>query len=305
MAQTLKQRNKTLIIDADSLLYEAASVNQVVYDFGEGGSTVETDLEGAKEGLKRSLEAILDETKCTNYLMYITGEYNFRYDVLPSYKHNRAGVAKPLLLPELKQHALKAFPCRMTTKIEADDACSIHVSADPKNTILAHIDKDLNQVEGMHYNWRSKEFYELSYAEGQRAFYEQVLSGDSTDGYRGCPNVGKQRAKDIIDGYLTLRPYEYVFKRGARAGETEIRWECEPDRDIWVSIVSWYLKGHFQEGHIKDAHDYFLARKKAIQQARVARMLRHDEFKGGRVKLWEYKPIKIDLRNVKSYPKSA
>lgn len=301
MAVILKKRSKTLLIDADSLLYEACSVNEIAYEFGAGNRVVEANFDGAIASLNRSIQNILDATKCKNYLMYITGKHNFRYDLLPSYKHNRADALKPILLEKLKEYALGSFACKMTTKIEADDACSIHLSKDPKNHILAHIDKDLNQVEGLHYNWRKDSFYELSYVEGQRAFYEQVLSGDSTDGYIGCPNIGAIRAKEIIDGYIGVLAYEHRFSKGARKGESELRWADIACDDIWDAIISQYLKGHYKLGSILDYKDIDKAQKLALIQARVARMLRWDEFKGGKVILWSYKPLKIDLKSIKAY----
>lgn len=298
MARTLKKRNKTLVIDADSLLYEAASVNEIVYEFGEH-SVTQTNLQGAKDDFDKSIEALLDACKCSKFLMYITGERNFRYGVLPSYKHNRKGVKRPELLPALKEYALSKYPCKMTSKIEADDACTIHLSADPVNNLLAHIDKDLNQVEGLHYNWRKDSFYELSYAEGQRAFYEQVLSGDSTDGYSGCAGIGKQRAKEILDGYVGVEPFEYVFTRGARKGECEWRWNEVEMKDIWEAIVSQYRKAMSKEA--SGPLNIEFCESNALIQARVARMLRHDEFKDGEPVLWSYKPLKIDLRGVKAF----
>lgn len=38
--------------------------------------------------------------------------------------------------------------------------------------------------------------------------------------------------------------------------------------------------------------------KEALTQARVARMLRVDEFKGGKPILWNYKPLNIDLKKL-------
>ena len=47
-----------------------------------------------------------------------------------------------------------------------------------------------------------------------------------------------------------------------------------------------------------DIDNYFMyANDDAIVQARVARMLRVDEFKGGKPILWSYEPLNIDLRN--------
>lgn len=284
----LKKNDKTLIIDADSLLYEAASVNESTFNFSEDNQVVVLDEEGARKSLDEAIEKLKDNTKCSKIQLYLTGKTNFRYDILPTYKHNRKDLPKPQLLPMLKEYAVTKYGAKITTKIEADDACSIHLSNDPINNILAHIDKDLNQVEGEHYNWRKDLRYELSYAQGQRVFFTQVLTGDSTDGYGGCKGIGKKKAEEILNEYL---------KWSISLEGNKIVKKALPCKDIWEAILSWYMKPYYDkcEG---DIDNYFMyANDDAIVQARVARMLRVDEFKGGKPILWSYEPLNIDLRN--------
>lgn len=301
MKNTSKKIKKICLIDADSLLYESASVNQVVFAFSDEDKVIEVDEEGAKEHLDSSIEKIVKATGCTDYLMYITGPTNFRYDVLPTYKHNRKNVERPVLLDMLKEHVLSKHPCKMTSKVEADDACTITYSKNPSKYVLAHIDKDLNQVEGTHYNWRDDLLYEVTKEEALRMFFRQVLIGDSTDGYSGCPLVGVEKAEVILNKYMGVIPVEHVFKSGPRKGQVEIRWQDKPMDDLWDAIVSQYLKAHFRKGTLTDPKDYKGAEELALQQARVARMLRADEFINGEVILWSYKPLDIDLRRDTEY----
>lgn len=294
MAKTQsKKSNLTVIIDADSLLYEAASVNETKYDFGDNNVVTNIDEAGAKRGLKLAIESIIADTKADDYLMYITGSHNFRYDIYPQYKSNRKDVARPALLNTLKEYVLENFKCKMTTKIEADDACTIHMSSNPKGKILAHIDKDLNQVEGKHYNWRTKELYTVSYEDGQKLFYRQILSGDPVDGYCGCKGIGKVLAKKIIDENIEVLPEVYIKTRGKYKGQKELRFvEITSPLSVWDNIVSWYIKAEIMadpEGYKEHgvlARIAKIAEQKALVQARVARMLRSDEFKNGEIILW-------------------
>ncbi|QPH88705.1 hypothetical protein [Campylobacter concisus] len=283
----LKKRDKTLIVDADSLLYEAASVNESTFNFSEDNQAVVLDEEGAKKSLDEAIEKLKDSIRCSKTQLYLTGATNFRYDILPTYKHNRKDLPKPRLLPMLKVYAVDKYGAKITTKIEADDACSIHLSNDPLNNILAHIDKDLNQVEGEHYNWRKDLRYELNYAQGQRVFYTQVLTGDSTDGYGGCKGIGKVKAEEILDEYL---------KWQISLEDDKTIQKSLPCDDIWEAIISWYIKSYYKEMEGNPDTYKTKAIKEALTQARVARMLRVDEFKGGKPILWNYKPLNIDLK---------
>lgn len=317
MAQRKKKPKLIAIVDADSLLYESASTFETVYDFGPDNQVVEIDEDGAKKHLDRTIKKIVKAMGCTEYKLFVTGPTNFRYDVLPTYKHNRSKTQKPVMVDMLKDYVLENHPCTKTSKIEADDACTILMSRHKGKYILGHIDKDLNQVEGLHYNWRTDETYEITYEEGQRFFYKQILQGDSTDGYGGCHLIGGEKADDILngiqrkgkgeeqyivqnDGYVGCEAYEHTLKSGKRKGETEVRWNVVWMDDVWDAIVSHYLKANFNNGTLESHTDVEGAEKLALVQARVARMLRAEEWIDNEVKLWEYSPTDIDLRKGES-----
>lgn len=293
---TTKKNNKICLIDADSLLYESAVVNQDILVFSDKDKVIEVDEEGAKARLDFTINKIIKATACTEYQMFITGPTNFRYEVLPTYKHNRKDIERPILLSMLKEYVLENHPCKITSKVEADDACTITMSKNPKKYILAHIDKDLNQVEGTHYNWRDDLIYEVTKEQGIRMFFKQVLTGDPTDDYTGCPLIGPATADIIIDNYMGVFPVEHILKSGPRKGQVKVKWEDKPMDDLWDAIVSQYLKAHFRQGTLTDPKDYKGAEELALQQARVARMLRAGEYVKGKVILWNYTPLDIDLR---------
>lgn len=175
---------------------------------------------------------------------------------------------------------IENYNVKVANKIEADDACVIMMYRYPKQFILAHIDKDLDQASGWHYNWNKEDLYFITQAEADRFFLQQILSGDSTDGYSGCPTIGSDKAKKILANPILKVPYEHTFTRGKRKGQIEIRYEDVPTDNIWASIVSHYeWKG--------------LTESDAIVQAQVARMLRADEWDTEKQEVILWQPAKL------------
>lgn len=248
-----------LLIDADSLLYKFAAVNQADYDWGDGVTSTMTSLDQAITDLEDFIQEIRDETMTNEYFMYLTGPTNFRYDILPTYKHNRKNNKKPILLEPLRTYLIKNHPVSVTSKIEADDACVIMMTREPGKFILAHIDKDLDQAPGTHYNWNTMDTYEVSKGDAEYFFYYQVLTGDSTDGYSGCRGIGPKKAAKILQD---------VYEECAL-------WASDDELNIrrWEAIVKTYReKGYTEED--------------ALQQARVAKMLDNSLWTGKDVILW-------------------
>lgn len=93
----------------------------------------------------------------------------------------------------------------------------------------------------------------FSLEEANRYFFMQVLTGDPTDGYKGCPGIGPKRAEKILEGVNVL-----------------------DEKEAWRAVVGAYAsKG--------------LTEEEALQQARVARILRHTDYdlEKEEVILWE------------------
>jgi hypothetical protein len=81
--------------------------------------------------------------------------------------------------------------------MEADDALSIaqYQAEDKRSTVICSRDKDLNMVPGYHYSWgagkqKEKGLWWQDEINGLRAFYCQLLTGDSTDNIPGLYGVG-------------------------------------------------------------------------------------------------------------------
>lgn len=233
------------LIDSDSLIYKYAAIHQEVIEWDEETTTIITDLDRARAGLAENIAAIMEATDATSYLMVLSPKKTFRHDVLPSYKSNRKPPKYPLeLLRPLREYAMDTWDTHTPTYVEADDYCVWKMYDEPDEWVLCHIDKDLNQAPGSHYNYNKLEAYRVEQEEADLLFYTQILTGDTSDGYKGCPGIGPKKAEKI------LQPLD-----------------LSNEQEIWEAIVATYEEKELTE-------------EDALVQARVARMLRPSEYNG-------------------------
>lgn len=132
---------------------------------------------------------------------------NFRKQlatVLP-YKGNRSPLAKPKWLQETRDYLIAYQGAKCAEEEEADDRLGIRATEEREKgneeVVICSIDKDLDQIEGHHYNWVRKEAYHVNEKDAIRSFYTQLLVGDRTDNIPGIAGVGPKGAERILEGY--------------------------------------------------------------------------------------------------------
>ncbi len=242
-------KKRTLLIDADILLYTESMAVEREFDWGDDWWTLHADLREAEERVDVWLLEIKDLLDADNFLLALTGNRNWRKDVLPSYKSNRKGKRKPVVYPALKQYVMDTYKCAMFDRLEADDVMGIlQTDADgTAETVIVSEDKDMLTVPGLLYRpIRPEEgIQEVTLEDADRNHLLQTLTGDSTDGYSGCPGIGAKTAEKVLK------------------------------QNDWSLVVAAYEKAGLTEDD-------------ALQQARVARILRHGEYnsKKDEVNLW-------------------
>lgn len=192
------------LVDCDSIAYSASgSVKE--------GEPVNYALQNAK----KSMESIQDKfDRGLEMKVYLTGTGNFREQIAVTqpYKGNRTA-PKPLYLPDVRQYLIDMWGAVVIDGKEADDAVCIQYLKDPEHQCIVSIDKDLDQVPGYHYNYRKDLFYTVSEAEGELAFYLQLLMGDRTDHIKGIPGIGKAKAPRLLEGCRSSRDMYEVCKQ--------------------------------------------------------------------------------------------
>jgi 5'-3' exonuclease len=78
---------------------------------------------------------------------------------------------------------------------------------------MVHIDKDLNQFRGHHYNYRKKEKYYVSEFAGWHSFYLQILTGDRVDNIQGLKGIGPAKGAKLLKDCTTVEElYQAVFE---------------------------------------------------------------------------------------------
>jgi len=183
------------------------------------------------------MQSILDQTESDDYALYIGGKDNFREQVAVShkYKGTRDGLHKPHHYHNARNFLVEAYGGIVVNGIEADDAVSIHHLSLP-DSVLCTIDKDMDMIEGWHYNYAKGQMYHVSEHEALVNFYAQMLSGDTSDNIVGIRGVGKKKAhkwlreaeteQEMID---VVFPH-YIFEFG---DEAHNRW-CENAQLLWM-----------------------------------------------------------------------
>lgn len=242
---------RQLLIDGDIVLYKVAMANEVETHWGDGLWTLHSDEKVCQVQVDDVISNLLTELEADDYIVCLTDEINFRKDIMPSYKGNRKDKRKPLVFSQLRQYIFEHHYGVTYDGLEADDVMGI-LSTEPaeEERVIVSIDKDLKQIPGL-LSSDGKTIKEVNKAQADYWFLIQTLAGDLTDGYSGCPGIGVKTAEKLLDIKVPLV-------------------------DNWARVVKAYKKKDYLDGEI-------------LQQARVARILRHGEYDHttGAVKLWK------------------
>jgi hypothetical protein len=182
------------LIDSDSLLYRV-------------GFSSEDDEEWiARARLDETLTALVDDElhECTDHKFYISGSENFRFGVAKThpYKGNREKLKRPKHLQLLRDHIVNKWNAEISKGMEADDVVCIMAYQHPKS-VICHIDKDLDQIPGSHYNYVKKLFYNVGKTEAVRKLYTQALVGDVIDNIKGVRGIGPKKAEKLLKDCFT------------------------------------------------------------------------------------------------------
>lgn len=252
---------RTLLIDGDVIAYKAAASVQKTYRWDDGVHSIVADEKEAMGRVDVQIAALTAEAEADKIIVALTDKANFRKGVWPDYKSNRVNTDKPICLGEVRDYMVSTYDTRIRPTLEGDDILGIlatHPRLVPGERIISSIDKDLKGIPGKHLI--DGDVVEITEGQADLMFYMQVLSGDATDGYPGCPGIGPKKAQAILFGV---------------APEEEWLVGCPDHALVWAAIVAAYEKAKLTEGD-------------ALVQARCARILRSSDydFKKKEVILW-------------------
>ena len=225
MAST-KQKEKVGLIDADILAYKVAAVNETRIDWDQDKniSQYSNDIEVAITAIDIQIGKWMKLLDLTSVVICLTDKNNFRSKILDSYKENRRGLIKPLLLQPLKDYMAEHYQSYIRPDLEADDIMGIlstHPTLYPGEKIIISSDKDLTQIPGWYFNPdKDTKARLITKEEGDYFHHLQTLQGDPADGYKGCPGIGPKKAEFILANNNGT-PWEQIVHAYESKGLTE------------------------------------------------------------------------------------
>jgi len=232
-------------IDGDIIVYSVG--------FASEGDPVAFVLSSVNSMIDDIVEACGADT----YTVLLTGSGNYRQQTatIAPYKGNRKDSAKPEFYDEIRQHILHNKNGELIEGEEADDQLGIR--AVQHNHIIATLDKDLDTVPGVHYNWRKQITYTVSETEAMHFFYTQLLTGDATDNIPGMfKMVGRRASKKIKEGLLECSTpydcYRYVYDQYAEGYEAVGMCLDERDEVVtrWLTEIGQLLYIRQRDGEV-------------------------------------------------------
>jgi len=181
----------TALIDADSIIYIVAWKNRE-----------HDDISKVLEEVDQFIVDILHQTGARQYAGFLTPKHYFRYDVATykPYKGNRPDNPEWVKKwkPYIIQHMIDKWGFVLCRDMEADDAVAI-LQQSMVNTTICSPDKDLKQIPGNHFDYKTGVKVFVTDAEAMRSFFYQMMVGDTVDNIAGVPKMGPKGADNLLD----------------------------------------------------------------------------------------------------------
>lgn len=249
------------LIDGDIVCYQAASLADGKDPFDDTPRR-DMNLDDVWNQVLLNIDDLLTASNCEAYMLILSPDdrSNFRRTVYPFYKANREPTAKPTLYWPLIEKCREHLQTFSLGQMEGDDIMGILHTDNPDDSLIISSDKDMLTIPGRVYNPRRQEMRDISVNEANYNWLTQTLTGDSTDGYGGCPRIGKVKAARSL-----LPPddthHEFYLRRN------------------WQIVIDLYRNAFSDQDE---------AETQALCQARLARILRAEDYfpDDGLIRLW-------------------
>ncbi|BAF89590.1 putative phage exonuclease [Azorhizobium caulinodans ORS 571] len=195
---------RTLLIDADVVAYNAAFACEKATEWEPGYWTWHVEWDEVVQAFDAEVSRMMDTLDAGAFRLCLTdSEGNFRRGVDPSYKGTRSSIRKPIILKRFKDFLVQERGAYWRPGLEGDDCMGIlatHPKLIPGEKVIVSIDKDMKTVPGLFIRWGAEgaSLTEVSEEEADYWHLYQTLTGDVTDGYKGCPGVGPKKAEAIL-----------------------------------------------------------------------------------------------------------
>ena len=231
------------LIDTEYYLYRSACSAEQEANWHDDVWTYVCRHDDAKDAFDSEIASFMASLPGLSPLLCFGARTSFRKGLWPAYKENRRKMRRPAGYQQLMEWAQKAGPARgwgvaTLEEVEGDDVMGVLCGPDD---VIVSADKDMLTIPGQHF--RDGDLVRVDRREADYNFFRQVLTGDASDNYPGCPRYGPVTAAKLLA-------------------------DCADERSMWLATRSAFLKAGLDE-------------RFAITMARCARILRLGEYDHG------------------------
>ncbi len=178
-------------------------------ELGEGTIWSRKEVEPvshALENVRGVLTKLKEKYEPRAVSLFLTGKGNFRdmVAVTKGYKDNRDPSHRPKHYRAIKDYLIASHGAKVINGMEADDAISCEASLlfDSQTPyVVVSNDKDLDQIQGWHYDWTTGNEWYVDYLTSRKVLYCQLLCGDATDNIPGI--MSERKAFEAIESCAT------------------------------------------------------------------------------------------------------
>ena len=244
---------KVMLVDGDLLAYKLTSSLEEVIDWGNDNWTLWSDFKIAKQLWTQSIAFYMGLTKSKNPVICFSDTKNFRKQLDSSYKSYRKKIRKPICYKALKDWIMKTHTCFVNKGLEGDDTIGLLATgANKDDCVIISGDKDMRTIPAWQLCIIDDQLEKVDKQLADYHFCTQVLTGDISDGYKGCVGVGAIKASRVLLDKKDLP-------------------------ELWEAVIKEYSRNKYS---IDDAY----------HQARLARILREGEYnyETHKPKLWDF-----------------
>ena len=244
---------KVMLVDGDLLAYKLTSSLEEVIDWGNDNWTLWSDFKIAKQLWSQSIAFYMGLTKSKNPVICFSDTKNFRKQLDSSYKSYRKKIRKPICYKALKDWIIKTHTCFVHKGLEGDDTIGLLATgANKDDCVIISGDKDMRTIPAWQLCIIDDQLEKVDNQLADYHFCTQVLTGDISDGYKGCVGVGAIKASRVLLDKKDLP-------------------------ELWEAVIREYSRNKYS---IDDAY----------HQARLARILREGEYnyETHKPKLWDF-----------------
>ena len=214
---------KHLLIDGDGVAYSICAGMEHEVRWDDDLHTLHSRLEDCVDVLNKyinDLEKTFGENKATWVFSSAT---NFRKIIDPTYKYHRKKTRKPLAYKSLVEYICNKYNNETWDDLEADDVLGYLATLEVNlnKVIVISDDKDLLTIPGRIY--RLGEMHEITQKTADYNWLCQTLTGDTADGYKGCPGIGPKAAMNILNKECSFKAVLKAFENASLTYDDALR----------------------------------------------------------------------------------